>query len=93
MYGNTLNGYAIVVICNLTTFYVTQVIRHLHVSHNAPYLPPKSLHILCFSFLLNITAIPREIENNAYAKLRGGGGANKVHYGTCATGILKKIPS
>ena len=63
---------AIVVICNLTNFYVTQVLRHLHVSHNAPYLPPKSWHNLCFSFLLNITAAPREIENNAYAKFWGG---------------------
>ena len=40
-------------------------IRHLHISHNAPYLPPKSLHNLCFSFLLGITAVPREIQNNA----------------------------
>ena len=43
---------AIVVICNLTNFYVTQVLRHLHVSHNAPYLPPKILHKHCFQFLL-----------------------------------------
>ena len=35
--------------------------------HNAP----KILHNLCFSFLLSITAVPREIENNAYAKLWG----------------------
>ena len=42
-------------------------IRHLHNSHSAPYLPLKILHNLCFSFLLGITAIPREIENNAYA--------------------------
>ena len=27
-------------------------IRHLHISHNAPYLPPKSLHKHCFQFLL-----------------------------------------
>ena len=51
-------------------------ICHLHISHNAPYLPPQILHKLCFSFLLSITAVPREIENRAYAKffLRGGGG-------------------
>ena len=39
-----------------------------------PYCPlfaPKILHNLCFSFLLGITAVPREIENNAYAKFRG----------------------
>ena len=27
-------------------------IRHLHISHNAPYLPPKILHKHCFQFLL-----------------------------------------
>ena len=41
-----------------------QAIRHLHIFHNAPYLPPKILHNLCFSFLLGITTVPREIENN-----------------------------
>ena len=59
-------------------------IRLLHISHNAPYLPPKILHNLCFSFLLSITAVPREMENNMLnAKLWG---TNKVHYGTCASG-------
>ena len=42
--------------------------RHFHVSHNRPYLPPKILHNLCFSFLLGITAFSRKIENSAYAK-------------------------
>ena len=46
-------------------------IHHFHISHNAHYLPPKILHNLCFSFLLGITAVPREIENNAYAKFWG----------------------
>ena len=49
-------------------------IRHLHISHNAPYSPHPSrsdLHDLCFSFLLGVTAVPREIENNAYAKFWG----------------------
>ena len=27
-------------------------IRHLHIPHNAPYLPPKILHRHCFQFLL-----------------------------------------
>ena len=37
---------------------------------------PQILHNLCFSFLLGITAVPRESENNAYAKFcfAGGGG-------------------
>ena len=51
-------------------------IRHLHIYHNGPYLPPKILHNLCFSFLLSITAVPRETENNTYAKLWG---ANEMH--------------
>ena len=54
-------------------------IRHLHVSHNAPYLPAKILHNLFFSFLLGQnTAVPTEIENNAYAKVSG---ANKCIMG------------
>ena len=32
-----------------------------------------------------ITAVPRGIENNAYAKFWG---ANKVHYGTRGSGLL-----
>ena len=54
----------------------TRPIRHLHISHNAPYLPPLNLHNLCFSFLLGITAVLREIENNAYAKFWGQIGCN-----------------
>ena len=66
-------------------------IHHFHISHNAPYLPPKISHNLCFSFLLGITAVQREIENNAYAKFGGGGGGggggtNKEHYGKCGNG-------
>ena len=38
-----------------------------------------------FSFLLGITAVPGEIENNACAKF---GEANKVHFGRCANGEL-----
>ena len=28
------------------------IIRHLHISHDAPYLPPQILHKHCFQFLL-----------------------------------------
>ena len=45
------------------SFQTTAIRGHLHISHNALYLPPKILHNLCFSFLLGITAVPREIEN------------------------------
>ena len=57
----------------LRRLWVTKVlpICHIHNSHNAPYLPPKILHNLCFPFLLGITAVPREIENNAHAKFGG----------------------
>ena len=51
--------------------------------------PPKILHNHCFQFLLSITMItvaPREIEDDGYAKLVGGGGLNKVHYGLCEKG-------
>ena len=37
-------------------------IRQLHISHNAANLPPTILHNLCFSFLLGITAVPREMK-------------------------------
>ena len=72
-----------------------QQIRHFHVSHNALYLPPTTppptpnFAYPLFPFLLGITTVPREIENNAYAffSLEGrGGGANKVHYGKCGSG-------
>ena len=59
-------------------------IRHLHISHNAPYLLPQILHNLCFLFLLRFTAIQREIENNAYGKCWG---VNKVQYGRCVSGV------
>ena len=31
-------------------------------SHNAPYLPTKILHNLCFSFLLGITAVQEKLK-------------------------------
>ena len=43
-------------------------ISNLHISHNAPYLPLKILHALCFSFLLGITPVPREIEKQCLSK-------------------------
>ena len=45
---------------------------------------PQILHNLCFSFLLGITAVPREIENKGYAKFWG---TNKMHYGKCGSGV------
>ena len=45
---------------------------------NAPCLPLKILHNHCFQFPLGITVIPREIEDNGYAKFWG---VHRVHYG------------
>ena len=42
------------------------VIRHLHISHNTPSLPPKKL---CTTFVFLF--LPREMKDNAYAKLWG----------------------
>ena len=39
------------------------------------YLPPplkKKIHNHCFQFLLGITVVPREIQDNGYAKFGGG---------------------
>ena len=55
-------------------------IHHYHIDHNAPCLPPKILHNDCFQSLLGITVVPREIEDNGYAKCWG---VIKVHYGLC----------
>ena len=38
-------------------------------------------------FLLGIIAVPREIENIAYAKFLG---ENKAHYGKCGSGVYKE---
>ena len=46
------------------------------------------LNNLCFSFLLGITAVPRETESNAYAKFWE---ANKVHYGRYAKGVCQAL--
>ena len=56
--------------------YADIMIRNFHIYHNAPFSPPppppQSFYNLCFSFLLGIIVVPREIENNAYAKSWGG---------------------
>ena len=47
-------------------------IHHFQIDHNAPCRPtppppPRLLHIHCFQFLLGITVVPREIEDNGFA--------------------------
>ena len=60
------------------------------------------MHLIClptfcitfvfhFSSVLGITAVPREMENNTYAKCWWGGGGrgrNKVHYERWASGVF-----
>ena len=57
-------------------------IHHFHRDHSAHCLravPTKILHNRCFQFLLGIIFVPREIEDNGYAKYFWG--VNKVHFG------------
>ena len=72
-----------VVVKMVVTLQMNMAIDHFHISHNTPWLPPKILHKYCFKFLLRRQYVPREIENNAYAKCWG---ANKVYYGRCESG-------
>ena len=59
-------------------------IRHLSRPPPPPPPPKKNnLHNDSLQFLLGITVVPREIEDNGYAKLWG---KNKVHYGLCENG-------
>ena len=57
----------------LTIFTQTFSFTFLH----APCLHPKILHNHCFQFLLGITFVPREIEDDSYVKFQE---VNKVHY-------------
>ena len=50
---------------------------YFHTHHNAPSF---TLRNLCFQFLLGITVVLIEIQDNGYAKFWG---VNKVHYGLC----------
>ena len=45
-------------------------IRHLHISHNAPYLPHKILHNLCFSFLLGQEKLKTMLVQNFGGQIR-----------------------
>ena len=60
--------------------FVTESIVAIFNAINATYECCITSHNLCFSFLLGITAVPREIENNAYAKC---GGKNGVFWEMC----------
>ena len=47
---------------------------------------------LVFQFLLGITVVPRQIEDNGYAKfMQNFWGVNKVLYGPCENGEFGKL--
>ena len=48
---------------------------------------PKILHEHCFCFLLRLLQVPRETENNAYAKF---GGTGKDYYGIFQSGLYER---
>ena len=54
-----------------THIFIKCCMRHLYISLMHLICPPKILHNLFFSFLLGITAVPKEIKNSAYAKCWG----------------------
>ena len=51
-----------------------------------PSPPPQVLHNICLSFLLGITASREKLK--AMFVQNYGAGANEVHYGRCASGVL-----
>ena len=56
-----------------------EVIRHFHISRNAPYLPPQILHNLCVPFLW--------VLQPSQEKLKTMWRVKKVHYGKCGSGV------
>ena len=77
------------------TAYATCISPIIHFISPPPKKKKKKICITFFSFILGITAIPSEIEKNAYAKCfffwGGGRGANKVHYGRCVSAIFSNL--
>ena len=67
-------------------FYSVLSVRHLHISHDAAYLPPKFRVTFVFHFSWVLQPSQQKLKNNAYEKFLG---ANKVHYGRCASGVLR----
>ena len=62
----------------------------VHTDHNAPCLPLNIFRKHCFQFLLGITVVATEIEDNGFKFFSCGGGGGvgglKVHYGLCKNG-------
>ena len=60
------------------------LIGHFGKYHNTFCLSPEILHKHCFQFLLGLTMVPKENENNAYAKF---GGTKKKYYDIFRSGL------
>ena len=61
-------------------------IRHLHISHNAPYFPPNFAWSLFF-ISPGYYSRPKRNWKRFLCKILG---AKKVHYGRCASGVANK---
>ena len=59
-------------------------IHHLHISHNAPYLPPPPPPT---HFFFSWVSQPPKGKLKTML-MQNFGGANKVHFGRCASGVL-----
>ena len=67
---------------------VSCAIGHFQKYHNTLCLSSKILHKHCFHFLLGLTLVPRENENNAYANFCR---TNKEYYGIFESGLLRLV--
>ena len=54
-------------------FLLIKIIHHFHIAHNTSRLPPKILHLvtIVYNFSWVFPVVPREIEDNVYAKFWG----------------------
>ena len=60
-------------------------IRHLHISHNAPYLPPKFCISIVFNFSYRTAVKPRRNEKQRLCNIWGGGQKR------CIVGVLDDL--
>ena len=71
------------------TLYYVSFIRHLHISHSAPYLStPAKFHITVFHFPW---VLQPSQENSKTMLMQNFVGANMVYYGGCASGVQCRI--
>ena len=56
-----------------------------------PFLPPQIFPNHCFQFLLGITVVPREIEDNGYENFWGGKQVTLCPIWKCSTVIFSVV--